>query len=208
LCAKDTHHITSYSLFDEAQLLSLEHKLVIMMDSSVNEVNNGAVTSNTAKSCVLVAKWGRKRIILDDMTVHDTIANVKDRLTKETGVLQKRQKLIGLVAVNGGSKAVNDDTILGDLKVSAAKKVANSGYDSTMIVHEFILMGTAEADIFVDPSEKDDLPDVIDDFDLAFHVRMNRGVGTNCTNGFPDCSVLAQMSLSSVATHRPVAVNG
>jgi hypothetical protein len=144
-----------------------------MMDASVNEVNNQIATNNAVKSCVLVAKWGKKRIVLDDMTVQDTIANVKDRLTKETGVLQKRQKLIGLAAVNGGSKAVNDDTILGDLKVKASKKSGNFGYDNAKIVHEFILMGSAEADIFVDPSDKDALPDVIDDFDLDFHVRIN-----------------------------------
>lgn len=33
---------------------------------------------------------------------------------------------------------------------------------------EFILMGTVEKKIFVDPREKDDLPEVIDDFDLDF----------------------------------------
>ena len=28
-------------------------------------------------------------------------------------------------------------------------------------------MGTRESDIFVDPGDKEDLPDVIDDFDLV-----------------------------------------
>ena len=31
-------------------------------------------------------------------------------------------------------------------------------------------MGTREEHIFVDPNEKDDLPDVIDDFDLDFNA--------------------------------------
>lgn len=159
-----------------------------MIDSSGREINTESIMSceaaveaaAAAAPCVLVAKWGKKRIVLEDMTVRDTIGDVKDRLTKETGVLQKRQKLIGLVAIKGGSKAVNDDTILGDLKVKAAKKNnANSGNDNDnsinndSIVHEFILMGTAEADIFVDPSDKDDLPDVVDDFDLDFNVSVD-----------------------------------
>jgi ubiquitin-like domain-containing CTD phosphatase 1 len=155
-----------------------------MMDSSANEVSNENALSAVSAPCVLVAKWGKKRIVLDNMTTHDTISAVKDRLTRETGVLQKRQKLIGLMAVKGGSKAVNDDTILGDLKVKAARKSANSENDNCSIVHEFILMGTAEAEIFVDPSEKDDLPDVIDDFELDFNVRVDeRNVdwGVHCT---------------------------
>jgi len=31
-------------------------------------------------------------------------------------------------------------------------------------------MGTPEEEIFVDPSDRDDLPDVIDDFDLDFNA--------------------------------------
>ncbi|KAG7361301.1 HAD hydrolase family IIID protein [Nitzschia inconspicua] len=142
-----------------------------MMDSSVSDVyHETARSSMAAAPCVLVAKWGKTKIVLEDLSVQDTIATVKDRLTKETGVLQKRQKLIGLATVKG-PKALNDDTILGDLKVKASKKnAAISEYDNNSIVHEFILMGTAEADIFVDPSDKDDLPDVVDDFDLDFNA--------------------------------------
>ena len=35
---------------------------------------------------------------------------------------------------------------------------------------QFILMGTPEENIFVDPREKDDLPDVVDDFDSDFNA--------------------------------------
>lgn len=72
-----------------------------------------------------------------------------------------RQKLIGLKGNNGS--AVGDDTLLCDLK---AKGTGGAGG----IVHQFILMGTPEEKIFVDPSEKDDLPDIIDDFDLDFNA--------------------------------------
>jgi hypothetical protein len=148
------------------------------MDASPSHVKGGASTNN-AIPCTLIAKWGKEKIVLEKLTVRDTIATVKDRLTEKTGVLQKRQKLIGLTAVNGGSKAISDSTVLGDLKVKPTKKNASSsspngvpaGDDGALgVVHEFILMGTPEEDIFVDPSEKDDLPDVIDDFDLDFNV--------------------------------------
>ena len=80
--------------------------------------------------------------------------------------------MIGLVATKGGSKAVNDDTLLVDLKVKNGKKSSDAGGGGVpdAVVHEFILMGTPEHEIFVDPSDKDDLPDVIDDFDLDFNA--------------------------------------
>ena len=47
---------------------------------------------------------------------------------------------------------------------------ANPSKDTlvSLISHEFILMGTPEEEIFVDPSERMDLPVAIDDFDLDF----------------------------------------
>ena len=123
-----------------------------------------AATGAAAAPVKLVAKWGKQRIEIS-LTVEDTIGTVKQRLQDETGVLEKRQKLIGLVAVKGGAKAVTDDLVLGDLKVKKKK-----GDDDGPVVHEFIMMGTAEKDIFVDPSEKDDLPEVVDDFELDFNV--------------------------------------
>lgn len=116
------------------------------------------------KGITLIAKWGKERITLDHLNEDTSIGIVKDLLLERTGVLQKRQKLIGLAA-KGGSK-INDNVLLGDLKVKAGKKpAAASG-----IVHEFIMMGTKEEQIFVDPADKGDLPDVIDDFDLDFNA--------------------------------------
>lgn len=75
--------------------------------------------------------------------------------------MPKRQKLIGLKGNKKGS-TVGDDTALSDLKAKGSK--------GDVIVHQFILMGTPEEHIFVDPSEKEDLPDIIDDFDLDFNA--------------------------------------
>ena len=127
-----------------------------MMDDTRNTQINTGVT--------LIAKWGKERITLEGLNTDTTIGNVKDLLSERTGVLQKRQKLIGLVTKAG--KKVSDELVLGDLKPKNAKgKDAAEG-----VVHQFILMGTTEEQIFVDPAEKEDLPDVVDDFDLDFNA--------------------------------------
>jgi ubiquitin-like domain-containing CTD phosphatase 1 len=127
-------------------------------------MGDAAATNLTSTGVTLIAKWGKERITLEGLNVETTIGNVKDLLSERTGVLQKRQKLIGISA-KGGAK-INDDLILGDLKVKNGKsKDASEG-----IVHQFIMMGTKEEQIFVDPGEKDDLPDVVDDFDLDFNA--------------------------------------
>ncbi len=123
----------------------------------------GTVTTmNTGVT--LIAKWGKERITLEGLNSETTIRCVKDLLSERTGVLQKRQKLIGLSA-KGGMK-VDDDLILSDLKVKNGK----STDPSEGVVHQFIMMGTKEEQIFVDPAEKDDMPDVVDDFDLDFNA--------------------------------------
>eukprot|EP00611_Tribonema_gayanum_P020840 TRINITY_DN3892_c0_g1_i5.p2 TRINITY_DN3892_c0_g1~~TRINITY_DN3892_c0_g1_i5.p2 ORF type:complete len:319 (-),score=108.48 TRINITY_DN3892_c0_g1_i5:547-1503(-) len=75
---------------------------------------------------------------------------VQAMLQEKTNVLMKRQKLIGL-SING--KPASDETPLTHLS-----KLKNP--------HRFILMGTPEADIFVDPQDCQELPEVFDDFDL------------------------------------------
>eukprot|EP00903_Cladosiphon_okamuranus_P016390 g15115.t1 len=70
-------------------------------------------------------------------------------LCERTRVLAKRQKLVGLSV---GGRPAADDCPLERIRLKTP--------------HKFILMGTPEAEIFVDPGEKDDLPEVFDDFDL------------------------------------------
>jgi ubiquitin-like domain-containing CTD phosphatase 1 len=120
------------------------------------ETKEGGVT--------LVAKWGKERITLDELPPATTIAEVKLMLSEQTRILPKRQKLIGL---SSGSGKVTDDLPLKDLKAKGSK---NSKTCTTNAIFSFILMGTPEEHIFVDPHEKDDLPDVIDDFDLDFNA--------------------------------------
>lgn len=147
-------------------------------------MSNSISNHGTSQAVIyrIIAKWGKERIVLDGLDTTMSIGNIKDLLTEETAILQKRQKLIGLVALNGGAKGVTDETTLGELKVKKSitatssttlsdDENSSSGNDvQNVIVHEFLLMGTVEKDIFIDPSDKDDLPDVIDDFDLDFNA--------------------------------------
>ena len=112
----------------------------------------------------MVAKFGKEKITLSDLASTTTIGDVKNMLQSHTAILPKRQKLIGLKKNKGasGGATVDDDTSLADLKVKGSK--------GSEIVHQFILMGTPEENIFIDPHLKEDLPDIIDDFDLDFNA--------------------------------------
>jgi ubiquitin-like domain-containing CTD phosphatase 1 len=114
----------------------------------------------------LVAKWGKERISLEGLAPTTTIGQVKNLLTVQTNILPKRQKLVGLTLAAARKGGVTDTDTLSDLKV---KGKSNNGSNYS-VQHQFILMGTPEENIFVDPSEKDDLPDVVDDFELDFNA--------------------------------------
>ena len=119
-------------------------------------------TAQAPQGVTLVAKWGKERITLEELSSDTSVGQVKAMLSEHTSILPKRQKLIGLSA-NGGGK-VTDEILVKDLKASGNKNSKKSN------AFQFILMGTPEEHIFVDPHEKDDLPDVIDDFDLDFNA--------------------------------------
>jgi ubiquitin-like domain-containing CTD phosphatase 1 len=117
----------------------------------------------------MIAKYGKQKFELSCLPSASTsVGDLKEMLHEKTGILPKRQKLIGLKRGmdSSSSAAVDDDTMLSDLNVKGGAVTGSS----TVIVHQFILMGTPEDKIFVDPSEKADLPSIIDDFDLDFNA--------------------------------------
>ena len=63
-----------------------------------------------------------------------------------------RQKFLGLVK----GKVPGDEVKLGDLAFKGKPP------------YKFTLMGTPDSQLFVDPADRDDLPEVFDDFDLDF----------------------------------------
>jgi ubiquitin-like domain-containing CTD phosphatase 1 len=96
-----------------------------------------------------------------------------DMLYEHTNVLPKRQKLIGLTTQS--KVKVTDQILLSALKSKSKLKPSTSVCNDTdiskpVVKHNFILMGTAEQDIFIDPSDvaANDLPAVVNDFDFDF----------------------------------------
>ena len=147
---------------------------VVLLSTYIITENNTIMSDETKPatdmSCsegskvTMVAKFGKEKITLSDLSSTTTIGEVKTLLQSHTAILPKRQKLIGLKKNKGapGGATVDDDTSLADLKVKGSK--------GSEIVHQFILMGTPEENIFIDPHLKEDLPDIIDDFDLDFNA--------------------------------------
>lgn len=121
---------------------------------------NDAKPAATAAGCyTLVAKYGKTQHTLENLPETTTVLEVKKMLSEQTRILPKRQKLIGLASTCG---KLCDETPLSQIKTKRKSSNAKS--------MSFILMGTPEEDILVDPSERDDLPEVIDDFDLDFNA--------------------------------------
>jgi ubiquitin-like domain-containing CTD phosphatase 1 len=154
-------------------------------DQCIVDGNNHDDGNNNTKcqSYTLIAKYGKKCITFDDLAGDMTIGEIKEMITEETNILPKRQKLVGLQANQGGAKGVTDDLPLSELKIKPVKgkkddtSEVTTGSNTTntnnvweIIVHSFILMGTPEEAIFIDPKERDDLPDVVDDFDFDFNA--------------------------------------
>lgn len=123
-----------------------------------------SASSPQEATVTMIAKFGKQIIEFTDLPPPTTIGQVKEMIREKTGILPLRQKLIGLKGNKG--VVVGDDTPLSNLKAKGNNNSNNGG----VVVHQFILMGTPEEQIFVDPSEKDDLPDIIDDFDLDFNA--------------------------------------
>ena len=103
-------------------------------------------------SILLQCKWGKRKIIIPVTPDLITIYDLKLHIQTQTNVLPKRQKLIGLALATSKSQPT-DETLLSSIKLKP-----------------FILMGTPEAEIIVDPSDMHSLPEIVDDFDHSFNA--------------------------------------
>ena len=79
------------------------------------------------------------------------VADLKAAITDETQVPAKRQKLIGLVK----GALPPDESKLAELVGPRGEKPPT----------KFLLMGTPDDKLFVDPKDRDDLPEILDDLD-------------------------------------------
>lgn len=148
---------------------------------NLDDVDDEGDDDDDTPKVTLIAKFGKERICLEQLPAYTTIGQVKQLLRSKTNVLPKRQKLVGLQAQtnnnNGTKGVVVDELTLSELKskgsTTTVKQPTSKNKNATTITtHQFILMGTPEKDIFIDPSERgpDELPDVIDDFELDFNA--------------------------------------
>eukprot|EP00743_Colponemidia_sp_Colp-15_P008983 GILK01009802.1.p1 GENE.GILK01009802.1~~GILK01009802.1.p1 ORF type:complete len:340 (-),score=49.87 GILK01009802.1:170-1189(-) len=102
---------------------------------------------------VYVAKWGPTSVSVSFTAAEhptSTIEDLRIRLYSLTNVPPNRQKLLGLTAQG---KPATDDTLL------CAVRAKNN---------QFMLIGTAEDKTFIDPSERADLPEVLNDLDFDY----------------------------------------
>ena len=98
----------------------------------------------TTYAVTLIAKWGKEKIELKDLSPHTSISQVKDMLYEHTNVLPKRQKLIGLTTQS--KVKVTDQILLSALKSKSKLKPSTSMCNDTdiskpVVKHNFILMG-------------------------------------------------------------------
>jgi ubiquitin-like domain-containing CTD phosphatase 1 len=152
-------------------------------------------TATLLPTVTLIAKYGKERITLSNLPGSTTIGEIKSMIQQTTRILPVRQKLVGLSAKCGGTKGVTDALPISELqppKSSSSASGRTGNHDdhnnsssattaSASIVHQFILMGTPEEQIFIDPCHKNDLPEILDDFDFDFHAGSEEWV-QHCAN--------------------------
>ncbi|GKY98081.1 hypothetical protein MPSEU_000766000 [Mayamaea pseudoterrestris] len=145
---------------DLKESMTLDSASIVVTESETPALDYIGVT--------LIAKFNKQRIELTNLHPTTTILQVKEMLASHTHILPKRQKLVGLVARDGGAKNVTDSLTLESLKSKTAAAATNASI--SIMTHQFILMGTPEESIFIDPINRNasDMPDVIDDFELDF----------------------------------------
>ncbi len=99
----------------------------------------------------IVVKWQGKEIELSGLEGVTSVGEMKQQLEERTFVRKENQKLMGLKCKAGGTQ-MNDSTVLSEIVLKPNMKV--------------MMMGTPDAEIEKANTRPEDLPDVIDDFDI------------------------------------------
>lgn len=95
-------------------------------------------------------KWNGQEYKVDKLLASNTVADLKEELYKLTDVLPDRQKLLGLKTKNG--QALTNSTLLDDINYKQNTKI--------------MMMGTVEQKIDDVNKKPENLPEVVDDFDI------------------------------------------
>lgn len=96
-------------------------------------------------------KWNGNDYKVANLLESNSIGDLKTELYKQTNVMPERQKLLGL-KTNAG-QAITNDTLLIDLKYKPGTKI--------------MMMGTVEEKIEDINKMPENMPEVIDDFDIG-----------------------------------------
>lgn len=96
-------------------------------------------------------KWNGNDYKVANLLESNSVSDIKNELYKQTNVMPERQKLIGL-KTNAG-QAITNDTLLIDLKYKSGTKI--------------MMMGTVEEKIEDMNKMPENMPEVIDDFDIG-----------------------------------------
>lgn len=147
----------------------IANRYVTMITDAIKASPTESQCQQQRLQCIvtLIAKWGKEKIELSNLSPTINIGKVKELLCEKTNVLPKRQKLIGLTTLS--KTKITDQVLLSELKPKGNSKALLSN-DNKEVKHTFILMGTPEEKIFIDPDDNNNLPDVVDDFDLDYNA--------------------------------------
>jgi len=97
----------------------------------------------------IMVKWAGKEYGIDEIEATDTVMDLKVKIMDKTGVRPERQKLLNLKAKG---KAATDDMKIGTLGLKANFKL--------------MMMGSLEETIAETQSKPENLPEVVNDFDI------------------------------------------
>jgi len=97
----------------------------------------------------IVVKWAGKEYIIDEIDAADSVMDLKVKIMEKTGVRPERQKLLNLKAKG---KAATEDMKIGSLGLKANFKL--------------MMMGSLEETIAETQSKPENLPEVVNDFDI------------------------------------------
>lgn len=95
-------------------------------------------------------KWNGQEYTIPNLLISKTVGDLKKEIFKLTNVLPERQKLLGLKTKNG--QTATDINLIDDLNYKPNTKI--------------LMMGTQESKISDINTKPENLPDVIDDFDI------------------------------------------
>ncbi|KAI9280946.1 HAD-like domain-containing protein [Umbelopsis sp. AD052] len=109
---------------------------------------------NKKRPMTFIASWQKKTYTMS-CTPEETVEQLKLKLQGLTNVRPQNMKLLNLVK----GKLPSDDTCLESL--SLRRKPGSNAV-------EFLMLGTADANIFKDPDQVDTLPDVLNDLEYDY----------------------------------------